>query len=113
MNKADYLPIYSVAGFNRKKKKKKDRLPWKERGFCGQLWSLDSPATLPWVSSLWAYPLGLGLASLCHHINPFLNILCLRTSLAVQWLRVSNAGGAVSIPGERTEIPCAMWPKNK
>ena len=25
----------------------------------------------------------------------------------------SNAGGAGSIPGEETKIPCAFWPKNQ
>ena len=35
------------------------------------------------------------------------------TSLAVQWLRLlaSNAGGAGLIPGQRTKIPLATWPK--
>ena len=30
------------------------------------------------------------------------------TSLLVQWLQASNAGGAVSIPGQGTKIPHAM-----
>ena len=37
----------------------------------------------------------------------------LRTSLAVQWLRLrtSNAVGSDSIPGQGTRIPHAVWPK--
>jgi len=31
-----------------------------------------------------------------------------KTSLLVQWLQASNAGGAVSIPGQGTKIPHAM-----
>ena len=112
MNKADYIPIYSVAGFNRKKKKK-TALPGRRGDSAGRFGLWTHTATLPWVSSLLAYPLDLGLASLCNCISQFLNSLCLRTSLEVQWLRVSSAGVAGSIPAQRTEIPCAMWSKSK
>ena len=39
----------------------------------------------------------------------------LRTSLAVQWLRLctSNAGGMGSIPGQGTKIPHAAWCSQK
>ena len=41
----------------------------------------------------------------------------IRTSLAVQWLRLlaSAAGGVGSTPGGGTKIPtcCTMWPKKQ
>ena len=33
------------------------------------------------------------------------------TSLAVQWLRLYNAGSWGSIPGQGAKIPHALWPK--
>ena len=44
-----------------------------------------------------------------------INILCLGTSLVVQWVRLqaSTAGGTDSIPGWGTKIPHALWQKKK
>ena len=42
--------------------------------------------------------------------NQFIKLI-LGTSLVIQWLRLyaSTSGGTGSIPGQGTEIPCAVW----
>ena len=47
--------------------------------------------------------------------SPCTRIRRLRTSLAVQWLRLhaTTAGGTGSIPGQGTKIPHATWQGQK
>ena len=83
-------------------------LPGRRGDSAGRFGVWTPAAALPWVSSLLAHPLDLGLASLCDRINQFLNSLCLSTSWRASGLEFPMQG--VRVP---SLVPSAMRPKNK